>query len=189
MYHSALQNFNQWKGEPCSSFLSANIKAFQHDLFNGLHPNMNSCDFFYSDLPWRQGFDVFNKRADYQTDKKWEDLIALTYENIIKSGKPTYLTGGKQMMKLLPKAKVKDIIFKVHNNKDLLFVLNTDEMTKAEDTDTLINELYIKHEVGGDFACGYGLLADFAVRNNKKAILSDYNPYCIGYIKEKYENL
>jgi hypothetical protein len=52
----------------------------------------------------------------------------------------------------------------------------------------LLHALAQRYDVAGDFCAGYGRTARFFLRSGKRAVVSDFNPQCIGYIAEHAED-
>jgi hypothetical protein len=45
-----------------------------------------------------------------------------------------------------------------------------------------LHALSQRYDLAGDFCCGYGRTGRFFLRSGKRAVLSDFNSTCIGYV-------
>lgn len=182
MYHSALKGFKQYH-KKCSYVNTKNITAFVFDIENDKVPNeFFTADFIYLDLPYRKGYDVFNKRAE-KRGKGYSYLMFKILKILNELNKSFYLIGEKNISQLRVFLK-HDVYYSIHKCKTYLY--SNDSDIKVNSTSELLNYLFEKYNVGLDFMCGYGNTGKIAIEKNKRAILTDYNEKCIGYI---YENL
>lgn len=200
MYHSALKNHEVYTEEAVDYFKEDKVTAFVFDLESPtLHPDFMSCDFIYCEPPWREGYKVFNARAGKTTNtantEGWQRLILNTFRLAEQFGKPFFMTGGEQFVKLAPlSCSIGDVYFSVHRIPAKLFSMNTEGLTFVISgaktrltTDMVQNTLFRHYDTGGDICCGYGSLGKFAAKHNKNVVLSDLNPHCIGYIKNHHK--
>jgi hypothetical protein len=48
----------------------------------------------------------------------------------------------------------------------------------------MLHAIAQRYDTVGDPCCGYGRAGRFFLRAGKRAVLSDFDPHCIGYIAE-----
>jgi hypothetical protein len=96
---------------------------------------------------------------------------------------PTYLVTGRHAVHLLPKP---DMLVPMMLNEDEAVAISYRPGSEAGNGYRLAQEflytLALRYEVAGDFCCGYGRTGRFFLRSGKRAVLSDFNPSCIGYV-------
>jgi len=186
-YHSAaktpyIENFKQ-RGKPRDYYKDNNINAF---IFNvetdNIPKEFYKAEFVYLDLPYRKGYNEFNKRAK-KKGKGYNYLANRTLEIVKELNLPFYIIAQKNTIKELKEYKQYELGFSVHNGMTTCLYSN-DNKLKAKDTDELLKKLFIKYDLGLDFMCGYGNTGKYAIANKKKAILTDFNKKCIGYLYE-----
>lgn len=181
-YHSALSGFKEYKAHKTEMYEDDDIIAFVHDIESKEIPEVFfQVDFIYSDLPWENGYETFNKRAGRENNT-WSELVMRAVELTRKLDKPFYFTGGKGFAKYFPDNSCEEYHWGIHNYNTRIYT-NNPINKKIKDVESYIEELYAIYDVGLDFCCGYGSLGKFAKLTGKKAILTDINPYCIGYIE------
>ena len=181
MYHSALKSFKQHDTESFG-FTIGNVHALLFDVENDSIPEVfYTAEFVYIEPPFSQGYDVFNKRVN-QKGRGYNFLLYKTLEVLNKLNKPFYILGQKRLPLLKP-LLVGQINFSAHKSIANLY---SNRPIKAQSTNELQSLLFETYDIGLDFMCGYGNLVNMALKHNKKIIISDYNPKCLGYI---YENL
>jgi hypothetical protein len=185
IYHSALKRFKEWKGEKCYQFQSPDISAYVADIFDGTHDEMRKVDFIYTEPPFPSGYKVFNNRAKPTESRQWSDLMTRMRESLEELDKPAYIMGGYLFDPIFKNWNKQPVLSSIHKGAGTIFYNQTIPDFKPKTTFTLLKALYGIHETGGDIACGYGLVGYMAKKHGKKAVLTDYNPYCIGYIKQE----
>jgi hypothetical protein len=185
IYHSALKKFKEWKKEECYEFQSPDISAYVFNAFDGIHEQIKTVDFIYTEPPFLAGYKIFNDRANPTESRKWSELITKIGTTLMELDKPCYIMGGGQLKSSLKGWKNQPVLSSIHEGAGFIFYNKTIPDFKPKTTLSLIKTLYEQYDVGGDITCGYGLLGYMAKKQGKKAILTDYNPYCIGYIKQE----
>jgi hypothetical protein len=181
MYHSALKSFSQHDTESYG-FKTTCIEALIFDIENDTIPTVfYDAEFVYLEFPYRSGYDVFNNRVN-KKGVGFGYLQFKTLEILEKLNKPFYIIAEKRMPILKP-LLVKRIYYSAHKCDTYLY---SNKPIKAKSTNELQSLLFETYDIGLDFMCGYGNLVNMALKHNKKIIISDYNPKCLGYI---YENL
>lgn len=186
-YHSAhrapheASPVQRWEGSGCL--------AFTHDLMASprLPPEFALCDVLIAEVPWQKGFATFNQRAGVDDERTYAGFLRRLSEIVDSvTTTPLYLVTGRHAVARLPKpdAKVEMML----NEWDAL-VLGYRPGPELEQCQSgvipeFLHALAQRHDVAGDFACGYGRTARFFLRSGKRAVMSDFNPKCIGYIAE-----
>jgi len=189
IYNTALKSKNiEICVEEKSYFKGILLTAIKHDIIAGLPREFRQCEFIYSEPSWRNGYKKYQERANPERSEWREYLKSLC----TMSGKPTYLIMGKEAERYIhddTKGNYikKQIVFNhvVGSFQAVLYILNTRVIPVIKTTIELMEYLFEVCDIGGDPCCGYGLLGRFAIKNNKKAILSDIDGKCIGYIAAK----
>lgn len=148
--------------------------VFKHDLNNGLPELFKNCDCIYSEPAWKSGYEIFKKRANV-IDFGYKDYMNSIEKTIKELNKPTFIVGGKHMLKYLKPDHQIDIRF--NGFYALLLQWNTD-LIEVKNNLKIIEYLSEKFNTVLDFSCGYGQhLFKF---NN--FIGSDINGKCIYYL-------
>lgn len=165
--------------------------AFVHDLIAGPLPHAyGTCDVLYTDLPWRKGFDIFNKRACIDDGRTYPEFMAAVSSIIasVPSSRPIYLVTGRHALSLLPEpAQVLDT--RLNEDVSVIVAYNIHEAHRRfGDSRELLFSLATQYERVGDFCCGYGSAARAFRRQGKTFVASDVNPSCIGYIADHVED-
>ena len=182
MYHSALKGFKEFSEEKIVA-IGKNIHASIFNVENDSVPDhFKKADFIYADLPYKNGYETFNKRAN-KSGKGYSYFVQKVLNVTKEIGKPFYLIGEKHISEYKGLNKC-EIYYTPH--KCTTYCYSNMEMPNVKTTNELLDYLFKKNSIGLDFLCGYGTTGRFAIKHNKFAILADYNPKCIGYI---YENL
>ncbi len=146
------------------------------------------CDFVYADIPWRNGWSVFEDRAHIE---KISASALRSFDEFLRAVNraaellPTAvfaLVMGKREVPFFPKATR---VASMHlNGWPAQVVYLNGALT--EDYPTAINLLQAlaRRSQGavGDFCCGYGRTGLIAKAYGKPFVLSDYNDNCIRHI-------
>lgn len=181
-YNTALAN-GEREASPAvehASFIDG--MAFQHDFFSGLPTSYRHCSVIYGEPPWRHGFDVFNKRAGVSEDRSWGDLMRIVGQAIESSDCAWVMPVGKQALRYMPSP---DALHdsRLNGNEAYLACWRTEVYGHGTSIDAL-NEVCMRYGRIGDPFCGYGRTAWYARQHGKQFIVSDHDPYCIGFISE-----
>ena len=120
LYNSAIKNKTKYYDniEKTSSFEQDNNFIFCNDIINlGLTDRYTKCDFLYSEPPYPHGFKVFEKRAEKQANRTYDDFVSGLNKIIIKNKKPLFLVMGKILLKKVIKPnQVLKINLSIHNS-------------------------------------------------------------------------
>lgn len=168
-------------------FDGARVTAFVHDIISGeLPPAYLGCDVLVADLPWRKGFDEFNQRARIADGRSYPEFMQAV-SRIVKGSTgaacPTYLITGRHALPYLP---TPDIVLPMRLNEDDAVAIGyrpgPETFGEFAIAQEFLHELTKHYEQAGDFCCGYGRTGRFFARAGKRAVLSDVNRDCVGYI-------
>lgn len=171
-----------WKG--------AGVVAFVHDLLSSpvLPDEYAACDVLVTDLPWQKGYETFNQRAGVQDDRTYASFMAQVAQVVEGTTVPLWLVTGRHALTRLPKP---DALLPTRLNENDAVAVGYRPGGEADGSygvaPELLHALAQRYEVAGDFCCGYGRTGRFFVRGGKRAVLSDFNPKCIGYISQHAE--
>lgn len=188
-YHSAHKPpvsapvLNHWDGERCSAFVLDILDTAPSQVFEKY--GYRDCDVLVTDLPWRKGFDEFNRRAG-ATDGRTYPAFMQRVGQIINAGAvPTYLVTGRHALHYLP---APDVVLPMRLNEDEAVAIGyrpgVEAFADYGIAQEFLHALADTYGHAGDFCCGYGRTGRFFLRAGKRALLSDINPRCVGYIAE-----
>ena len=192
IYHTATHNGAN-KQDPAHNVDSMihtgnGITVFQHDICKGLdaHGLFKKCDAIHSELAWRAGYDAFTDGtiADGSTFNDYLDGIVRCIREL---GLPAFILCGKAMVKRLDPDRAINVRYSYHGFDDAryaIYAFDGDFDVKDEVQGRDFVTTHFKNVL--DFSCGYGSLADAAVRNGCNATLSDINTDCIQYVARFY---
>lgn len=188
IYNSALKNanVNVWEKYKKTFTQGQDCIAFSHDLTTDkkLPDHYNTCDVFYSEIPWQHGYTQFFDRAEMKADSSYNDFVDTVVEIVKQNNKPFLITGGKGLARKLPEGYfVKEI--KMVHCKAWVYSYNYIIPENIKDTFTLLDYLADNFQRLGNFTCGYGHSGFKFLERGKTFVMSDINQYCIGYIDEK----
>lgn len=170
---------DRWEGERCV--------AFVHDILaaDTLPADYNVCDVLVTDLPWQRGYETFNDRAGVVDDRTYATFMQRVAELVEATTIPAYLITGKHA---LPKLPGPDITLPMMLNEWEAVAISYRPGTEVDGrygvAPEFLHALAQRYETAGDFCAGYGRTARFFLRSGKRAVLSDFNPHCVGYIAE-----
>lgn len=179
IYHSAFKE--EIKGlKELYYFKNNNSIVLQHDLNNGINEIFKNCDCIYSEPAWKNGYELFLKRSNKDSKSYKEYLKSI--ENVISDlKKPTFLIGGKHMLKYINPTNIVDIRF--NGFYAILMIWFSDKIEVKTNYD-VIEVLINNYKNVLDFSCGYGN----HLKNFKNFIASDINPKCVYYIAKNLMN-
>ena len=169
----------RWEGAGCL--------AFVHDLMSAptLPGEFLICDVLVTDLPWRIGYETFNRRAGVIDGRTYGTFMTRVSEIVESTSVPLYLITGKHALRHLP---APDCALFMRLNEDDALAIGYRPGGEVERSygvsQEFLAELARRYDVAGDFCAGYGRTARFFLRAGKRAVMSDYNARCIGYIAE-----
>ena len=183
-YHTALKSDSSETVEvsPETEFEYGRIHAFVHDLLDGYDPRFDQADAVYSEPPWKAGFDKFMSLAGKEGD--FNRYLESVRDVCRRFGKPCYLVCGKAMFRGLDADEYRPVYFSQHGQRVFLAVYNEPSRLEIPSTAEAVDMIATRYGCVLDFSCGCaGRFLDSRVPSN--FILSDVNPDCIGYIKNK----
>lgn len=197
-YHSALAP--PLEAKPITEHVEIGESlAFTHDLRHGLPIVYAACDVFYTDLPWRDGFLVFEARAGAVKAKLEGRPSTLTvsketprYEGflqnvaaIVESVKqPVVLVTGKHALRGLPRP---EHLYNTYlNGASAVALVYRTELKSYGNEFEILRELAQRFNCVGDFCCGYGRTGRVFKEAGKRFVMSDFNPACIGRIAQEW---
>lgn len=169
----------RWEGAGCT--------AFVHDLLasRALPADFDVCDVLVTDLPWQVGYQTFNDRAGVDDGRTYAMFMDRIVEIVESTRCPLYLVTGRHALTRLP---VPDAVLPMRLNEDEAIAIAYRPGVEANSSYGVVPEflhsLAQRYDTAGDFCCGYGRTARFFLRSGKRAVMSDFNPTCIGYIAE-----
>lgn len=184
-YHGAhmdtvdAEPLERWEGKRCA--------AFVHDIMARptLPGSYGQCDVLVTDLPWQKGYETFNERAGVDDGRTYVQFMARVAELVEGESVPTWLVTGRHA---LPKLPTPDVVLDTRLNEDYAVAVGYRPGSEADGkygvAPELLHALAQRYDCAGDFCCGYGRTGRFFLRSSKRAVLSDINPHCIGYIAE-----
>lgn len=190
-YYSALDKEDTSKAYlPVERVSVGNSVAFLHNIEKQfrLPSEYDDCDLLYTDIPWRAGYEKFNKWAGIE-GSGYKNFIRAVSEIIIQNkDKAIVIVCGKPELKMLP---IPDKVIPVDLNKfpsqGVLYGIKW--LDKVTSTEQLLEMLaHSRFKKIGDFCCGYGSAGRHFAQAGKDFVMSDINPRCIGYIKEELPN-
>ena len=178
-YHTALKP--EHDAAPCQTVVADDSIAFCHDIFAGLPDEYDFAQVIYTEIPWLDGFDTFEGRAG-ASGRDYASFLAALSNIIMESSLPMVIVAGKKARKYLPEP-VEAYSTKLNGAPAAAYCYRIGLSNYASDMDILA-ELTRRFDVGGDFCCGYGRTAKAFRDAGKRFVVSDYNPTCIGHIRD-----
>lgn len=175
------------KAPPMDRWEGAGCLAFTHDLMTAptLPAEFVICDVLVTDLPWQKGYETFNDRAGVDDGRTYASFMDRVAEIVESTAVPLYLITGRHALPKLPKP---DALLPMRLNEDDAVAISYrpgDETNSSYGVaPEFLHALAQRYDVAGDFCAGYGRTARFFLRSGKQAVMSDFNPSCIGYIAE-----
>ncbi len=145
--------------------------VFKHDLNNGIPDIFHKCDCIYSEPAWQSGYKLFKKRANTK-DFEYIDYMNSIQKTVTELKVPTFIVGGKHMLRYLTPDHFIDIRF--NGFYALLLQWNT-ELIEVKNNIKILDYLSDKYDTVLDFSCGYGK----HLLNFNKFIASDVNGKCV----------
>lgn len=185
-YHSAHRPpaaappLGRWEGDGCL--------AFVHDLMASpaLPAEFDACDVLTAEIPWQRGFKTFNVRAGIEDGRTYAAFLQRVSEVITGTAVPIYLITGRHALSRLPEPET--MTETRLNEWDALILGYRPDPRVGSGTYGVVQEMLHaiaqRYDVVGDFCCGYGRAGRFFLRAGKRAVLSDFDPQCIGYVAE-----
>jgi hypothetical protein len=162
--------------------------AFVHDLLTApaLPAEFAECDVLYADLPWRNGFSEFNRRAGVNDDRTYSEFLKTVARLLEDERRPVFLLTGKHALRQLPPPDFTRAV-RMFQFSALAVVYNatpTHRSLRWTTATALLDQLGGLHRSVGDFCCGYGSSVRAFAEAGRRFVASDFNPRCVGYIAE-----
>lgn len=176
---------------PVQRWTSRGCLAFVHDVLSSsaLPVEFDDCDVLVTDLPWQVGYGTFNERAGIKDDRTYGTFMARVSDIVDSTACPLYLITGRHALAKLPKP---DAVLPMRLNEDDAIAIGYRPGPEADSqygvAPEFLHALAQRYDLAGDFCCGYGRTARFFLRSKKRAVMSDVNATCIGYIAEHAES-
>lgn len=203
-YHSAMQGVGEADGmEECGNFVSEDVKiaAYQGEVVREdtwYRALSFGADCVYMEPPWRNGYYAFYERVGIDPElsfRQWQDAVV---ERIKEFGRPAVLVMGDSDSRVFEGqgAYRVDTRMEMHGqNTCKAVVFNDADGTMRDliagrgkvDSGEILSLMANTFGVVYDPCCGYGRSAKFFLAAGKRAVQSDINPKCVGYIKHNYE--
>jgi hypothetical protein len=167
----------RWEGAGCL--------AFVHDIMDSpqLPLEFAPCDVLVADLPWQKGYETFNERAGVDDGRTYASFMARVGELAESATVPTWLVTGKHA---LPKLPGPHAVLEMKLNEWDAIAIGYRPGPETEGRYGMAQEFLFglaqQYDCAGDFCAGYGRTGRSFVRSGKRAVLSDFNTQCIGYI-------
>lgn len=169
----------RWEGNGCT--------AFAHDLMSSstLPAEYDACDVMVTDLPWQRGYETFNERAGVEDGRTYAAFMQRVAEIVEATTVPLYLITGRHALAKLPEpATVLPMMLNEWEAIAIAYRPGDEADGNYGVAPEFLHALAQRYDVAGDWCCGYGRTARFFLRSGKRAVMSDFNPRCIGYISE-----
>lgn len=192
-YMSALAE-DRPASEPREEVRGDRVVALVHDLARSPLPEeFDRCDLIYAEPPWsRDHLARFFERAGATGSEREWPLVLEALAQIAataRRGRQVIFASGAEVERAIPPLESRPIRLEGPGKrrqgvKARLLIYGPDEVPEAERTTELLQKLARHYEVVGDPCCGYGNTGKVFVRAGGRAVLSDVNPYCIGYIAD-----
>lgn len=186
-YHSALKPDLQVSLE-LDHFEAGGNVVFRMDLVDGPdYSQFSACDLIYAEPAWKDGYDVFARRAGTVEGRFQDYLEAIggAIEHFIGCGVPVVLLAGTAMVKKLPTPSAVRTV-KLHNYPSVLagWGHELEVVRDGCDSFSAIAALADRHQRVGDFCCGYGNTGRIFAAAGRQFVMSDHNRRCIAYVAQ-----
>jgi len=156
--------------------------AFVHDIMKPLPAEYLTCDILYAEIPWHKGMEIFDRRAGVES-RLYAELIGAVERIIDRFKIITVLPLGKTALKMLPEPDQTSTVT-INGAASMLAVYHGFLPIHFQTDIQVSNYLAINYQRVGDFCCGYGRIGRIFQEHGKTFVMSDYNPKCIGYVKQ-----
>jgi len=178
-YHSALSGEAQHLRE-LDRFETEWGLVFCHDITTGATLDFVQADCLYVEPAWQRGYEEFQKRAGQGGEAPpYKEYITAIRTAIEGFGKPSYVVGGKHMLKLLAPEHARPTRLNGFDAQLMMWNCNPPTASTALQVQ---DELAKQHDHVLDFCCGYGLhLTKF-----KRFTACDINRKCVYYVAHSY---
>lgn len=175
---------------PREVFHSGLVSAYRLDITDPIAPFgpggvFADCDVLVTDLPWQKGYATFNQRAGIADGRTYTTFMRAVTRIVETATVPTWLITGQHALRKLP---APDATLPMRLNEDDALAVGYRPGPEATGrygiAQEFLHALAQQYQCAGDFCCGYGRTGRFFARAGKRAVLSDFNPQCIGYIAD-----
>lgn len=183
-YHTALRRDDP-PAAPLDKWAGRDAAAFQHDVMDGLPACMASADVIYSEIPWRDGYDEFYRRAGVTPALSYDLWCRRLADEIEVTHRPAVIVGGYAAMRAMNR-NYRPVRLNGSVAAAILFrpfdlpqgILLSQFVTTAD----LLAILAMRFESVADPCAGYGAACWAFADRGKPFMAADINPDCIGYI-------
>lgn len=180
-YHTALAQPYHRVGRASVAYGRHGV-AMEYDIFSRDIPaEFHACDVIYADLPWRSGFDTFEERAG-KSGRNYNDFLGAVRWHVEALGLPTVLVTGKHALAAL--GPDRSYPTKLNGAPAMAMCWGIDLNEHGTERE-ILGDLANRFSVLGDYCCGYGRTARYAIASGKRYVISDMNEQCIAYIGDK----
>jgi hypothetical protein len=184
-YHTALKSGTEEDAPPLNEFTVGDSIAFVYDVFDPVPAIYDQVDAFYTEPPWPHGTKVFDERVGV-TGRTWADLANRIDFLIESTTAPVVIPLGKIALKRLPAPTVTYDVYMPHAGAPAIIACWRTTLDQPKTTIDAARQLISRHTVIGDWFCGYGKTAVLAHEMNRRFVVSDYNPRCIGFLSQRF---
>ena len=167
---------------PVQHFSNDRVEAFVHDVFDPLPSSYDLVDVFYTDLPWKGGYEKFAVRAGKDRVPSFEAFLQRINQLVLGTRPAVIVCGTYEARRLSPHRTYPT---KLNGAKAIACCWNL-EWACGTTTEAILAILATRFHIVGDFCCGYGRTARIFANHGKRAIVSDLNPKCIGKIAQDF---
>lgn len=161
------------------------VMDYDPEVVLGSDVGFDRCDVLVADLPWQRGYEVFNQRAGVDDGRDYAGFMRCVSALVEAATVPTWLVTGAHAARFLPDADVQ-IPMMLNEDRAIAYGYRPGMETAARNGEAreFLRTLAETYDCAGDFCAGYGRTGRIFLRAGKRAVLSDVNPQCIGYIAE-----
>jgi len=182
-YHTALKSANDPpECPPCESWTDGRSYAIRYVLGLTLPAVFAPCDILYSDLPWRRGYEEFNRRSGTEDVPPWGAWMSGVSAMLYKESRPAIMVAGQEAGRYLSADASLPVLLNGGWARAYLWRLNSFMLPAMVDAKDLLSTLAGSFNMVGDPCCGYGRAGRIFREHGKEFVMSDSNAACVGYI-------
>lgn len=159
--------------------------AFVHDMANGWPEAMNKADVIYADIPWMHGYLKFYERAGRQAKTNYIGFLKNVGMMLRRIDIPAVIITGKHAIHYLAPFEYMPIRLNGDPSNACLWRITPDQFDNPKTEYDILNQLVKFYRCIGDPFCGYGRSGRVFAQAGRRFIMSDLNPWCIGYIAKE----
>tara|TARA_Y100000310_G_scaffold140706_1_gene140121 strand:- start:2547 stop:2999 length:453 start_codon:yes stop_codon:yes gene_type:complete len=148
------------------------------------------CDVIFADMPWRPGYDEFNRRAGSSLGHPpWPEFVQNVSRLVANIEAPVVLLWGKHAERyMLPSEWQRPV--ESNGRPAILHGWRLDRFgADGMDRLDIVRLLAHRYDCLGDFCCGYGETGYIATQLGKRFVMSDFNALCIGHIAQEFTDV